>query len=503
MSVLLNNIPDKTELKDTTSLKFKSDLIEYLRGGYEDKVCLEVGTNRGWTTRILSSLFKKVITYESDIELIREAKDNNSDRDNIDYEMTNVYGGDWKLKEKVDVVFIDCLHDYNSVMKDINNSIKLCKPNEEILLIFDDYGLNNAWDGVKEAVDEYLKDSRFEIVKKIGQPKGWSYKTGKRMWGESGMTLKDVEGVICRYKNNNTLKVEKNMIFWRIVDDTLYAVDKVKELGFPKSDPAYIPDEYLEKQIFTVCRSCLGIGDWGVIASMPRLLKEKYPNCTVQIPSEKLLKSLFEPYASEWLKSWKNPYQTMEYIFRNNPYVDAFVDTVTDEIFHDHYRIYDSEKSEIPLVEQMLDFWQFTSEEYEDSSPELYFTDEEKEIGDTIIEDRAPNGFGTFLLSNRFDKNRDTEFIERALNKHKLPYFYWVSKPSLLSSFDVDTVFDMRNVSIRVQMYLKTKADVLIGNMSGADIMFPRYTKVYMAPKIGGFGSNIVRGNLVTKIEDI
>ena len=293
------------------------------------------------------------------------------------------------------------------------------------------------------------------------------------------------------------------MIFWRIVNDTLYPVEEVKELGFPKSDSAYIPDEYLKKQIFTICRSCLGIGDWGVISAMPRLLKEKYPNCTIQIPSEKLLKSLFEPYASEWLKSWKNPYQTMEYIFRNNPYVDAFVDTVTDEIFHDHYRIYDSEKLEIPLVEQMLDFWQFTSEEYEDLSPELYFTDEEKKIGDAIIEDRAPNGFGTFLLSNRFDENRDSEFIEKALNKHKLSYFYWVSKPSLLSSFDVDTVFDMRNVSIRVQMYLKTKAKVLIGNMSGADIMFPRYTKVYMAPRGKGFGSNIVRGNLVTKIEDI
>ena len=118
--------------------------------------------------------------------------------------------------------------------------------------------------------------------------------------------------------------------------------------------------------MFTICRSCLGIGDWGVISSMPRLLKEKYPNCVVQIPSEKLLKSLLEPFAAEWLRSWKNPYKTMEYIFRNNPYVDAFVDSVSDEIFHDHYRIYNPKKSEIPLVEQMLDFWQFTPEEYED-----------------------------------------------------------------------------------------------------------------------------------------
>jgi hypothetical protein len=293
------------------------------------------------------------------------------------------------------------------------------------------------------------------------------------------------------------------MVFWRIVNDNLYSVEEVNELGFSKSDLSYIPDEYLEKQIFTVCRSCLGIGDWGVISSMPRLLKEKYPNCTVQIPSEKLLKSLFEPYASEWLKSWKNPYQTMEYVFRNNPYVDAFVDTIMDEVFHDHYRIYDPQKSEIPLVEQMLDFWQFTPEEYKDSSPELYFTDEERQVGDAIIKDRTPNGFGTLLLSNRFREDRDGEFIKKALNKNKLPYFYYVKDQSLLSLFDIDTVFDMRNVSIRVQMYIKTQAKVMVGSMSGADIMFPRYTKVYMAPRGKDFGSNIVRGNLVTKIEDI
>ena len=123
------------------------------------------------------------------------------------------------------------------------------------------------------------------------------------------------------------------MIFWRIVNDILYNISEVDKLGFSSEDPSYIPDEYLDKEIFTVCRTCLGIGDWGVISAMPRLLKEKYPNCVVQIPSEDLLKSLFEPYSSEWLKSWKNPYKTMEYIFRNNPYVDAFVDTIDDEIF--------------------------------------------------------------------------------------------------------------------------------------------------------------------------
>ena len=52
-------------------------------------------------------------------------------------------------------------------------------------------------------------------------------------------------------------------------------------------------------------------------------------------------------------------------------------------------------------------------------------------------------------------------------------------------------------------MYIKTQANLLVGNQSGADIMFPRYTNVYMAPKTNNFGSNIVRGNLIIKQEDI
>ena len=293
------------------------------------------------------------------------------------------------------------------------------------------------------------------------------------------------------------------MQFWRITEGSVHNVGQVENLGFQKSENIFIPDEYLDNQVFTVCRTCLGIGDWGVIAAMPRLLKEKYPNCTVQLPSESLLKSWFEPFAGEWLKSWSNPYKTMEYIFRNNPYIDSYTDTIMDEVFHDHYRIYENDKPETPLLEQMLHFWQFKPEEYSDSSPELYFTDEEKNIGDAIIKNFGSNGFGTLLISNRFQLERDSKFIKKVLNKHKIPYFFWVKDPSLLSLFDANYVFDLRHVSIRVQMYIKTQAKLIVGNQSGADIVFPRYTKVYMAPKTDNFGSNIVKGNLIIKEEEI
>ena len=58
MKDILKGIPDKREDKNTTSLKFKQDMIDFLGDDYKDKTCLEIGAHRGYTTRILSFLFK-------------------------------------------------------------------------------------------------------------------------------------------------------------------------------------------------------------------------------------------------------------------------------------------------------------------------------------------------------------------------------------------------------------------------------------------------------------
>ena len=41
MKDILKDIPDKRQDKNTTSLKFKKDLISYLGDNYKDKICLE------------------------------------------------------------------------------------------------------------------------------------------------------------------------------------------------------------------------------------------------------------------------------------------------------------------------------------------------------------------------------------------------------------------------------------------------------------------------------
>ena len=83
------------------------------------------------------------------------------------------------------------------------------------------------------------------------------------------------------------------MIFWRILNNELYNVDEVNKLGFEKSEGLMIPDDYLKKQNFLVMRTAHGIGDWGILSAMPRLIKEKYRNSKVYVPSKKLLQKLF------------------------------------------------------------------------------------------------------------------------------------------------------------------------------------------------------------------
>ena len=45
-----------------------------------------------------------------------------------------------------------------------------------------------------------------------------------------------------------------------------------------------------------------------------------------------------------------------EIVFKNNPYVDDFIDSFEGDIYHDHYRIYDLDNPNVPMVKQMLKF---------------------------------------------------------------------------------------------------------------------------------------------------
>tara|TARA_Y100000592_G_scaffold76476_1_gene119722 strand:+ start:4749 stop:5615 length:867 start_codon:yes stop_codon:yes gene_type:complete len=284
------------------------------------------------------------------------------------------------------------------------------------------------------------------------------------------------------------------MIFYRILDNKLYHIEETDNLGFEKSEGLFIPDEYLDGQNFMIMRTCAGTGDWGIISAMPRLLKEKYPNCKVNVPSKKLLKRIFGKH-----------HNNVHVSYDNNPYVDSFVDEYDGEVFHDHYRIYDKNNVDVPLVKQILKFWQFTDEETNDCQPEIYWTDEEKKLGDDIIDNHVKGDFGFLLISDRFgtllgkyNKNsyeKDKSSITKALNDYDLPYFYWTHKPLSKTEFSfINDVLDVRHINLRIQLYIKSKAKVNIGTQCGPMDITPRYSKTLISQRQYPLGINLING---------
>jgi len=187
--ISLTNIPDKTESKNTTSLKFKQDIINFFENKNLDN-CLEIGTNHGWTTRVLSSLFKEVHTVDYSLENTNFAKTNNADRNNIIYHTADAYKKETYLGlPKMDIVFIDCKHEYDYVLFDINTALSLFDENKGIYLLFDDYGHPTST-GVKEAILKSINEG-LKVETYVGQGAGYQYNIST--------TLVDHEGIILSY----------------------------------------------------------------------------------------------------------------------------------------------------------------------------------------------------------------------------------------------------------------------------------------------------------------
>jgi len=299
------------------------------------------------------------------------------------------------------------------------------------------------------------------------------------------------------------------MIFYRILDNKLYQSGEVNRLGFEESEGYRIPDEYLEQREFTVMRTCHGLGDWGIISAMPRLLKEKYPNCKVYVPSVKLLEKLFGNQKHQW-ESFDNPFLNVENIFKDNPYVDGFKDYIVGEVFHDHYRIYDNKKKDIPIVNQIMKFWQFETDEYKKCSPELYFSDEEIKMGDEIIKKYAGDKeFGGLLITNRYesqsgryDEETNKEIISYFLKKNNIPYFYYTYKPKAEFPFDFNGCLDMRHMDVRIQLYIRSKAKFNIGNHCGVLDCVAGQSKVYQVQRVFPLNQNKIENEIYLNKEN-
>ena len=290
------------------------------------------------------------------------------------------------------------------------------------------------------------------------------------------------------------------MIFWRILDNKVHPIHETDALGFEESEGMRIPDEYLDAKEFVIMRTAHGIGDWGILSAMPRLLKQKYPDCKVYLPSIKLLEELFGHLQNNW-SMWSNPFENMDAVFKHNPYIDGYLDDIAGDVFHDHYRIYDKDNIDVPLVEQMLKFWQFTEEERIDSQPELYFSEDEKSRGDEIINTFTDGEYGVLLVSGRYNYEADN-LITNILKENDLPYFYWTKDPLESTKFNfINSVLNLRHIDIRLQLYIKSKAKLNVGSQAGINHLVCRYSDVYEVQRQFPLAGNFVKGE--TYLSDI
>lgn len=158
-------------MRNQTYIKGLKDLIEYVKqhGDTKEMNMIEIGSYAGESTQIFANEFKSVIAIDpfindydpNDItckymelekvyDTFKEVVDRN---DNIKHiRMTSDDAIKSLIGTSVDFVYIDGLHTYEQIKKDIKNYLPLLKPN--CLIAGHDYHRN--WDGVVRGVNEIL-----------------------------------------------------------------------------------------------------------------------------------------------------------------------------------------------------------------------------------------------------------------------------------------------------------------------------------------------------------
>ena len=183
--LLLNSVNHKDTFKNATSRKFKKDLIEFFSDDkYKDMSVVEYGACHGDTTKIFSSIFKKVYAYDWAQENVDRITEKCKGCDNVEVTVMDVVKDEWKFPE-AQVVFVDASHDYPQVAIDIQKTLDYF---DNPIIIMDDYGNPNN-KNIRMSIDEKIKEGKVKIHKKIGEDVGYKTKAGWEMIDREGVIL--------------------------------------------------------------------------------------------------------------------------------------------------------------------------------------------------------------------------------------------------------------------------------------------------------------------------
>lgn len=298
------------------------------------------------------------------------------------------------------------------------------------------------------------------------------------------------------------------MEFWRIANNQIISSQTVNWIGFDINKEYYMaPNEYIDEGKFIIFRTAHGIGDWVMMERMAYNLKQKYPNCKVYVPTPKMCADVFNfLYTRGWWKSWGDPSKTVEYMFKNNPYIDGWIDNWHTEVYHDHFRVYDSTDPTVTLTQQMCKFHHMEYNECTSLVPMLYFDDKEISEGNTELTS-LPKEFQFLHISDRYtDKDTDIllNYIEQIGLSNKKFVTYYKGDISETKFSKLNIVGNIEHiVDPRIQFYVKSKAENVVGVQTGATDVISGLTKVHSLHHSPVLEETWSKGNYIPSISYI
>lgn len=267
---------------------------------------------------------------------------------------------------------------------------------------------------------------------------------------------------------------------WKIINNQIFPQFETDLVGFSINREYPILKNFDKVLIF---RTALGVGDWVMLERLPKAIKTCYPDCKVYLPSPQMLREIFGSMLQQW-SSWGDVSRTVELVFKNNPYIDGFVDEWDGEIYTDHYRIYDETNWKTPLVRQMAWFYNIPDNFEIDDKPKLYFDNEEIELGQKIIDIHFKGQPFNFLhISNR-NTEKDNDIIYNYIKQNQLEDIQFFYYGDLSNPFFKECIINWKDhinyiENPRIQFYIKSKAQNVIGNQTGATDVVCGLTQVH------------------------
>ena len=217
-----NIIENQIDINDdiwTCSSKMRYDIADFFVNKSHFKIA-EIGSHKGYSTKILAKLFAKVYAVDNSVEWTNFNKNFNKDATNIEYVMLDIYKDSWEiLPVDIEVSFIDAAHSYDGCKSDIMNSINRFTNLQYI--IFDDYGV---WPGVKQIIDELIKNKVLLFEKFIGL---------NDIPGPNGIVKNTNEGIICSLNkgiNKGINEIKNKPYTWE--NSTIIFLDNFKMNAF-------------------------------------------------------------------------------------------------------------------------------------------------------------------------------------------------------------------------------------------------------------------------------